>query len=168
MSTYSKQVINHFKNPHNYGSIKKPDGKGIVGNIICGDVMYLYIRVKKTKDTEIIEDIKFETYGCAAAIATSSVITDLVKNKTITEALSIKKDDVIKSLNGLPPIKIHCSLLAVDALNEAIYDYLKGKKRKIPIELEKAHLKIKQERQKTETRYSDWVKAEKGGKNGHR
>jgi nitrogen fixation protein NifU and related proteins len=161
MNSYSQKVIEHFKNPHNYGKIKNPSGKGKVGNIICGDVMYLYIDIDSTDGKELIKDIKFETYGCAAAIATSSVITDLAKNKTIKEALAIKKDDVIKTLKGLPPIKIHCSLLAVDALNEAIYDYLSKNKKTIPEDLEKKHDHIKKNVDKTEERYSDWTKAEK-------
>jgi len=161
MNSYSQKVIEHFKNPHNYGKIKNPSGKGKVGNIICGDVMYLYVDIENKGNEGIIKDIKFETYGCAAAIATSSVITDLAKNKTIKEALAIKKDDVIKTLKGLPPIKIHCSLLAVDALNEAIYDYLFKNKKLIPAELERKHNVIKKNRDKTEERYSDWTQAEK-------
>lgn len=116
---YTKEVMKHFKNPHNYGKIKDADGIGKVGNIVCGDVMHLYIKVEK----DIIKDIKFETYGCVAAISTSSVITDLAKGKTIKEALKMEKNDVIKSLGGLPSIKYHCSVLAVDALRAAIKDY---------------------------------------------
>lgn len=127
---YTKKVIETFRNPHNYGRMKNPDGIGKVGNPVCGDVMWLYIKVgKNKKKEEIIKDIKFETFGCVAAISTSSIITDLVKGKTIKEALKVKKDDVIKSLGGLPKIKYHCSVLAVDALHKAIEDYLlkKGK-----------------------------------------
>ena len=115
-----------FKNPHNYGRMKNPDGIGKVGNPVCGDVMWLYIKVDKN---EKIKDIKFETFGCVAAISTSSIITDLVKGKTIKEALKITKDDIVKSLGGLPKIKYHCSVLAVDALKEAVKDY-NGKKKK--------------------------------------
>lgn len=130
-NTYSKKVIEHFQKPHNYGKIKKPDGTGKVGNIICGDVMHLYIRVEKNKKgEEIIKDIKFETFGCVAAISTSSVVTDLAKGKTLEKAMEIESNKVVKSLGGLPSIKHHCSLLGIDALSEAIYDYLlKNKKR---------------------------------------
>lgn len=122
---YSKKVMELFRNPHNLGRMKNPDGIGKVGNPICGDVMYLYIKVKNN----IIKDIKFETFGCAAAIATSSIITDLAKGKTLEEAMKISRDNVAKEVGGLPPIKMHCSNLAADALHEAIKDYLrKGKK----------------------------------------
>jgi nitrogen fixation NifU-like protein len=134
-NTYSEKVIEHFRSPHNYGKIKKPDGIGKVGNLRCGDVMFLYIKVEK----EVIKDVKFETLGCAAAISTSSVVTDLAKGKTIKQALKIDNNAVVKSLGGLPLIKIHCSLLAVDALQEAIYDYLSKNKKPIPEKLKKAH-----------------------------
>ena len=109
-----------FKNPHNYGGMKNPDGVGKVGNPVCGDVMWLYIKVDKNQK---IKNIKFETFGCVAAISTSSVITDLAKGKTIKQAMKITKDNIVKSLGGLPKIKYHCSILAVDALHEAIKDY---------------------------------------------
>jgi len=118
---YSKKVLDHFTNPRNCGKIQKADGVGKVGNPICGDIMTIYIKVNKKKDT--IEDIKFETLGCAAAIATSSMITDLAKGKTLDEALKITRDNVAKNLNGLPPIKMHCSNLAAEALHRAIEDY---------------------------------------------
>ena len=124
-SIYTKKVLEAFKNPHNYGRMKNPDGIGKVGNPICGDVMWLYIKVGKN---EVIKDIKFETFGCVAAISTSSMITDLVKGKTIKEALKISKDDIVKSLGGLPKIKYHCSILAIDALKKAIEDYSSKKK----------------------------------------
>lgn len=114
-----------------------------------------------------MQNAKFETFGCAAAIATSSVITDLVKGKTVKEALKINKDDVIKTLHGLPPIKIHCSLLAVDALSEAIYEYFATQKhRKIPETLKKIHEKNKKEREMVEERHGEWTKAEKGESGG--
>ncbi len=152
---YSKKVIEHFQNPHNYGRMKKPDGVGRVGNLICGDVMNLYIKVAKN---EVIKDISFETFGCAAAISTSSVITDLVKGKAIKEALKINNKKVIESLGSLPPIKIHCSLLAADALSEAIYDYLSKNKKEIPKEFEKRHQRIEKERKEIEKRYKKWMK----------
>ena len=109
-----------------------------MGNMTCGDVMKLYIKVSKG----VISKVKFETYGCAAAIATSSVITDLVRGKTIDEALAMNNKSVIDSLDGLPPIKIHCSLLSVDALNEAIYDYLTKNKMEIPAVLAERHKRV--------------------------
>lgn len=158
---YSKKVIQHFRNPHNYGKIKNPDGVGKVGNIVCGDVMWIYIKVGKRKNgEEFIKDIKFETFGCVAAIATSSMITDLAKGKTIKEALKITKDTIVNSLEGLPPIKLHCSVLATDALSEAIYDYLSKNKKKIPKELEERHKRIQQEKKIIEEKYKDWVRAE--------
>ena len=120
---YSEKVMNLFRKPHNYGRMKNPSGVGKAGNPICGDVMYLYIKVKNN----VIKDIKFETFGCAAAIATSSMITDLAKGKPLEEAMKITKDDVAKEVGGLPPIKQHCSNLAADALHEAIKDYKKKK-----------------------------------------
>lgn len=124
---YSKKVIEHFTRPHNQGVIKNPDGVGSVGNPTCGDIMKVYIKVKKKDDAEVIEDIKFETLGCAAAVATSSMVTDLAKNKTLGEAAKITRSDVADALEGLPPIKMHCSNLAADALHEAIKNY-KSKK----------------------------------------
>ncbi len=127
---YSKKVIQNFQNPKNLGEIKNADGIGKVGNPVCGDVMWLYIKVEKNdKGKEIIKDIKFKTFGCAAAIATSSMITQLAKGKTIEEAEKISKSDVAESLQGLPPIKMHCSNLSSDALRAAIKDY-KSKKKK--------------------------------------
>jgi nitrogen fixation protein NifU and related proteins len=150
---YSKQTIDHFRNPHNYGELKNPDGRGEAGNIICGDIMSLYIEVRKDKKgREIITAVKFKTYGCAAAIATSSVITDLAKGKTIEEALLLSKKDIIDTLHGLPPIKIHCSLLAIDALGEAIYQYLATHKHPVPEDLQKRHEHIEEEKKIIEER----------------
>jgi len=125
---YSKEVMKNFMNPKNLGEIKDADGIGKVGNPTCGDVMWLYIKVKKEKGKEIITDIKFKTFGCAAAIATSSMITQLAKGKPIQDAEKITKADVADSLKGLPPVKMHCSNLASDALKKAIEDYRKKKK----------------------------------------
>ncbi len=120
--------MEHFQKPHNYGRMKNPDGVGQVGNPVCGDVMKLYIKIAKNKKgEELIKDIKFETFGCAAAISTSSAITDLAKGKTLKEALKIDNKKIVKSLGGLPPIKIHCSVLGVQALKKAIQDYLSKK-----------------------------------------
>jgi nitrogen fixation protein NifU and related proteins len=146
-SFYSKEVIKHFNSPHNYGKIKNYDGLGKVGNMICGDEMWLYIKMGKSKGgEEIIKDVKFETFGCVAAIATSSVVTDLVKGKTIEEALKFKKDDIVKVLGELPPIKLHCSVLAIDALSEAVYDYYsKSKKPMLKVLRERHEAIIKRE-----------------------
>jgi nitrogen fixation NifU-like protein len=128
-SKYTEKVIEHFKNPHNQGSIANPDGVGQVGNPVCGDIMKLYIKIEKGKEgKEIISDIKFETLGCAAAIATSSMITDMAKGKTLDEAIKLTRANVASELGGLPPIKMHCSNLAVDALHAAIKDYRKRNK----------------------------------------
>jgi len=118
---YSEKVIQHFEHPHNMGELKNPDGVGTVGNLVCGDVMKFFIKVKKDR----IANIKFKTMGCAAAIATSSMITDLAKGKTLDEAMKITRDEVAGNLQGLPPIKMHCSNLAADALRAAIEDYRK-------------------------------------------
>jgi len=133
---YTKEVIKHFQKPHNYGKIEDFDGLGRVGNMACGDEMQIYIKLGKNNK---IKDIKFETFGCVAAIATSSVVTDLAKKKTIEEALKITKQDVIDTLGVLPPIKIHCSVLAIDALSEAVYDYFSRNKLPISKELEDRH-----------------------------
>jgi nitrogen fixation NifU-like protein len=144
---YTTKVMEIFKNPHNFGKIKNADGIGKVGNIICGDVMWLYIKVAENKKKEeIIKDIKFETFGCVAAISTSSMITDLVKGKTIKQALKVKKDNIIKKLGGLPSIKYHCSVLAVDALTEAIYDYYLKQGKDFPDELLERHKKLKKDK----------------------
>lgn len=160
-NAYTAKVIKHFQKPHNYGKMKDPDGIGKVGNLVCGDVMWLYIKVGKNKaGKEIIKDIKFETFGCVAAIATSSVITDLAKGKTLNEALAINKEGIVKELGGLPPIKLHCSVLAADALSEAIYDYLVKNERLISKELEEKHQRISTDNQTIETKYKDWTSAE--------
>jgi nitrogen fixation NifU-like protein len=158
---YTKKVFQHFQNPKNMGRLKNPDGIGKVGNPTCGDVMWLYIKIgKDKKGREIIKDIKFETFGCVAAIATSSVVTDLAKGKTVEQALKISKAQVVKSLGGLPPIKLHCSVLAADALLEAVYDYFRRQKRIIPKELEESHQRIQGSRERIEERYSEWTKLE--------
>ena len=126
MTGYSEKVMEHFANPRNVGEIKDADGIGKVGNPVCGDLMWIYIKVKDNR----LEDVKFKTFGCGAAIATSSMITEMAKGKTIEEALKITRSDVADALDGLPPIKMHCSNLAADGLHAAIEDYLKksGKK----------------------------------------
>ena len=117
--TYSKKVLKYFQNPRNQGKIKNPDGVGMAGNPICGDIMKIYIKVKDNK----IKDIKFETLGCAAAIASPSMLTEMVRGKTLKQALKVTKKDIVKKLGGLPVIKIHCSMMAVEALHKAIENY---------------------------------------------
>ncbi len=118
---YSEKVMEHFSNPRNVGEIEDADGVGTVGNPVCGDLMTIYIKVKDNR----IEDIKFKTFGCGAAIATSSMVTEMAMSKTIEEALEITRNDVANELEGLPPVKMHCSNLAADALHAAIEDYKK-------------------------------------------
>ena len=118
-SLYSDKVMDHFKNPHHMGEIKNPSGVGRVGNPVCGDLMELQIKVRDN----IITDAKFQTFGCTAAIATSSILTDLVIGKTIDEALKVTNNAVVEALDGLPPVKRHCSVLAEEALRKAIADY---------------------------------------------
>lgn len=118
---YSEKVMEHFRNPRNMGEMENPDGIGKVGNPVCGDVMELYIKVKNN----IIIDARFQTFGCGAAIATSSMVTELVKGKSMDEALEISNKAVADALGGLPPVKIHCSVLAEEALKSAIEDYRK-------------------------------------------
>jgi nitrogen fixation NifU-like protein len=123
---YSEKVMDHFRTPRNMGEIPDADGIGTVGNPVCGDMMNIYITVKD----DIITDVKFKTFGCGAAIATSSMITELAKGKTIDDALKITRQDVADSLDGLPPVKMHCSNLAADGLHEAIKDYQTKKEEK--------------------------------------
>ena len=116
---YSDKVIDHYTNPRNVGKIDDASGIGEVGNPVCGDIMKMFIKV----ENNIITDVKFKTFGCGAAIATSSVSTEMIKGKTLEEALELKNVDVVKSLDGLPPVKLHCSVLAEEAIHEAIADY---------------------------------------------
>ena len=120
-SLYSNKVMEHFKNPHNVGEIENADGVGHVGNPVCGDLMELYIKI----DNNTIVDAKFKTFGCGAAIATSSIVTDMVKGKSVEEALEISNRAVAEALDGLPPVKMHCSVLAEEAIKSAIEDYRK-------------------------------------------
>jgi nitrogen fixation NifU-like protein len=120
---YTEKVMDHFMNPRNMGEIPDADGIGTVGNPVCGDLMTMYITVKENR----LEDVKFKTFGCGAAIATSSMTTELAKGKTLEEGLKISRKDVADSLGGLPAVKMHCSNLAADALHAAIEDYKKKK-----------------------------------------
>lgn len=116
---YTEKVMEHFTNPRNVGIIENPDGVGQVGNVKCGDIMKIYLQI----EDEVIVDVKFKTFGCGSAIASSSVATELIKGKTVKEALALKNQDVIKELGGLPTVKIHCSVLAEQAIKAAINDY---------------------------------------------
>ena len=120
---YTKELLKHFKNPKFVKAIKNPDGVGEVGNIRCGDIMHLEVKIKNNK----IQDIGFKTFGCPSAIASSDVVCELAKGKTVEQAKKMKKEDIIKKLKGMPQAKIHCSLLGIDALKKAIEDY-EGKK----------------------------------------
>ncbi len=117
---YSEKVIDHFSNPRNMGEIENPSGVGTVGNAKCGDIMRMYLDID---DDGIIQDVKFKTFGCGAAVATSSMATELVKGKSIYEALKVTNKAVAEALDGLPPVKVHCSLLAEEAIHAALWDY---------------------------------------------
>ncbi len=131
---YSEKVMDHFTNPRNVGEIPGASGVGTVGNPVCGDVMKMYLSI----ENEVIIDVKFKTFGCGAAVATSSMVTEMVKGKTITEALSITNNAVAQALGGLPPKKMHCSVLAEEALRSALKDYYK-KQGKQPPFTDKGH-----------------------------
>lgn len=120
---YSKQVLDHFQNPRNQGKMASPDAVSQVGNPVCGDIMKIYLKIDKKLNK--IKDIKFETLGCGAAIACSSVVTESAKGKTLQNALKLDKDIILKKLGGLPNQKVHCSMLSIEALHKAINDYLK-------------------------------------------
>ncbi len=125
---YSEKVLDHFHHPRNQGKIADADGVGQVGNPVCGDIMKIYIKVGKSGSDEVIKDIKFETLGCGAAIATSSMLTEMAKGKTINEALKIGKLEIAKELGGLPEAKLHCSVLAHEGLSAAVKNYQSRKK----------------------------------------
>lgn len=118
---YSEKVMVHFSNPRNVGEIENASGVGTVGNAKCGDIMRMYLDIDE--DTKIIKECKFKTFGCGAAVATSSMATELVKGKTIYEALEVTNKAVMEALDGLPPVKVHCSLLAEEAIHAALWDY---------------------------------------------
>jgi len=156
---YSEKIIRHFKNPKNMGRIKNASAVGEAGNLVCGDIMKLYLKIGENKKGEkMIRDIKFETFGCIVAIANTSMLTTMVKGKTLAEVSKIKKDDLIKKLGRpLPPIKIHCSVLALDALHEAIYDYYLKNKLAIPEELKMEHERIQKTLNTIEHRHEELV-----------
>ncbi len=121
---YSAKVMDHFENPRNVGEIENPSGVGTVGNAKCGDIMRIYLDVD---ENDIIKDVKFKTFGCGAAVATSSMATELVKGKTVEEAMLVTNRAVCEALDGLPPVKVHCSLLAEEAIHAALWDYAEKK-----------------------------------------
>ncbi len=133
---YSEKVMDHFKNPRNVGEIEDASGVGIVGNARCGDIMKMYLKID---EEDVIVDCKFKTFGCGAAIATSSMATELIKGKTVAEALKLTNSAVVEALEGLPPVKIHCSVLAEEAVKSALADYYTKIGREIDFEIEKAH-----------------------------
>ncbi len=129
---YSEKVMDHFTNPRNVGEIEDANGVGMVGNAKCGDIMKIYLKI----ENDIIVDCKFKTFGCGAAIATSSMATELIKGKSLEEALLLTNQVVVEALDGLPPVKVHCSVLAEDAIKNAIADYLRKNDRPVPFEVD--------------------------------
>ena len=134
---YSEKVVDHYTNPRNVGKIENASGVGEVGNPVCGDIMKMFLKI----ENGIITDVKFKTFGCGAAIATSSVSTEMIKGKTVEEALALTNQEVVQALDGLPPVKLHCSVLAEEAIHEAIADYYRKEGKLTEQEIkEKCHL----------------------------
>jgi len=151
---YSERVVEHFRHPHNMGKLADYSAVGKVGNILCGDVMWLYIRVESDdRGRDVVADVSWETFGCTAAIATSSMVSELAKGKTLDEAIAITNRDVADELGGLPPVKMHCSALAADALSEAIYEYMTKEGRAIPAALRERHEHVQKDMATLEERY---------------
>jgi nitrogen fixation NifU-like protein len=132
---YSEKVMDHFTNPRNVGEIENADGVGTVGNAKCGDIMKMYLKI----DDDVITDCKFKTFGCGAAIATSSMATELIKGKSVKDALKLTNQVVVEALDGLPPVKVHCSVLAEEAFKTALADYYNKIGREIDFEITKSH-----------------------------
>ena len=132
---YSEKVMDHFTNPRNVGEIENADGVGVVGNAKCGDIMKIYLKI----ENDVIVDCKFKTFGCGAAIATSSMATELIKGHTVDEALKLTNSVVVEALEGLPPVKVHCSVLAEEAVKTAVADYYGKIGRPVDFEIEKSH-----------------------------
>ena len=132
---YSDKVMDHFKNPRNMGEIENADGVGTVGNAKCGDIMKIYLKI----ENDVVVDCKFKTFGCGAAIATSSMATELIKGHTIDEALKLTNSAVVEALEGLPPVKVHCSVLAEEAVKTAVADYYTKIGRPVDFVIEKSH-----------------------------
>ena len=133
---YSEKVMDHFMHPRNVGEIENADGVGMVGNSKCGDIMKMYLKID---ENDVITDCKFKTFGCGAAIATSSMATELVKGHTVAEALKLTNSAVVEALEGLPPVKVHCSVLAEEAIKTAVADYYKKIGRPVDFEIETDH-----------------------------
>ena len=129
---YSEKVMDHFKNPRNVGEISDADGVGTVGNAKCGDIMQIFLKI----ENDVIVDAKFKTFGCGAAIATSSMATELIKGKSVAEALTLTNSAVVEALDGLPPVKVHCSVLAEEAIKTALADYYKKNGREVDFSCE--------------------------------
>jgi nitrogen fixation NifU-like protein len=158
---YSKTILEHFRKPRNIGKISNPDSIGEAGNTVCGDILRLYIKIRDKKGKKIISDVKVQTFGCIVAIANSSMITTMIKGKTIEDALSLTKNDLVKNLGKpFPPIKIHCSVLAVEALHEAIYNYLLKMKLPIPENLQKEHKRTQYTLETIEKRHKEFIELE--------
>ena len=132
---YSEKVMDHFTNPRNVGEIENADGVGTVGNAKCGDIMKMYLKI----EDDVITDCKFKTFGCGAAIATSSMATELIKGHTVEEALKLTNQVVVEALEGLPPVKVHCSVLAEEAIKTALADYYKKIGKPVDFEISKDH-----------------------------
>lgn len=132
---YSEKVMDHFTNPRNVGEIENADGVGVVGNAKCGDIMKMYLKI----ENDVITDCKFKTFGCGAAIATSSMATELIKGQKVEDALKLTNSAVVEALEGLPPIKVHCSVLAEEAIKTAVADYYKKIGKPVDFEIEKSH-----------------------------
>jgi nitrogen fixation NifU-like protein len=144
---YNKKIMQHFLHPKNQGSIKNADGVGQAGNPVCGDIMKIYLKVKNVKGREVISNIKFETLGCATAIANSSALTEMVKGKTIEQALKITHQDIVKELGGnVPKIKIHCSFLAREAFKKAVDNYYQTRWSRV--RLHRKNKKVRKQRSK--------------------
>ncbi len=133
---YSEKVMDHFAHPRNVGEIENADGVGVVGNAKCGDIMKIYLKID---ENDVITDCKFKTFGCGAAIATSSMATELIKGKSVNEALKLTNSAVVEALEGLPPVKVHCSVLAEEAVKTAVADYYKKIGRDVDFEIENEH-----------------------------
>lgn len=161
MQPYSKEVMKHFRNPQNVGKLKNPSAIGKVGNLKCGDIMYLYLKIEKDKKgKETIKNVKFETFGCTVAIANTSLLTTLIKGKTLDQAIKVNKNDLLKKFGSVPFIKVHCSMLAIDALAEAIYDYHIKNNKPISKELQKKHEAAEKIGKEIEEKHKELVELE--------
>jgi nitrogen fixation NifU-like protein len=154
---YSKEIIKHFRRPRNVGRIRNPSGVGRAGNLLCGDVLYLYLKIKGDR----IVDARFQTFGCITAVANSSILTTMIKGKTLKQALEISKEDLLRRIGKpLPPLKVHCSILAADALYEALYDYYKREGLPIPEKLRREHKRIQRTFRIISQKYRQFIKLE--------